>query len=191
MEINLRKASAIQQEIRAAMSASREPVTISVTEFEAGGTAIAKAKAAFTAGSEKYEGLVSALYEIRAKVGAANEACGLNLALTRIAELAELTSHLNKVTSGSGLRLDETILEGKLSKMKEAPREGSGYYGHRDEAVSTGIFDEADVKTAKTRIDGMKREKRDLQDQILALNVENKITLSKEAVAVLKEEGII
>ncbi|CAN0568801.1 unnamed protein product, partial [Laminaria digitata] len=61
VEINLRKANAIQQEIRAAMNASREPISISVTEFEAGETAIAKAKAAFMTGSDKYEGLVSAL----------------------------------------------------------------------------------------------------------------------------------
>lgn len=191
MDINLRKANAIQQEIRSAMNASREPVSIAVTEFEGGEAAIAKAKAAYAAGAEKYEGLVSALYEIRAKVGAANEACGLNLTLTRIAEINELTSHLNKVTSASALRLDEPILEGKLSKMKEKPREGSGFYGHGDESVSTGIFDEADVKTTKARVDGLKREKRDFQDKILALNVENKITLSEAAVAVLKEEGII
>lgn len=190
MEINLRKANAIQQEIRAAMREARAPVTISVTEFEHGEEAILKARTDCETAQVKCESLIGALYEIRAKVGAANEACGLNLTLTRISEIGELSSLYQQATAKTALRLDEAVLSGKVAKLREKPREGA-YYGHSDDTVSTGVFDETSVRAIKARIDGLKREKRDLQDKLLALNVENTITLSEPAVAVLKEEGII
>jgi hypothetical protein len=191
MQINLRKANAIQHEIRAALKGMRRDVRISVTEFEDAGKAIDKALAAYDDSLAKSEALTTALFEIRGKVGSANETGGINAALTRVAEIGELISLYTPATADSAQCLDDMVLAGKVAKLKEQPKDSSGYYGRGEETVQTGIFDETALKAAKTRIATLKREKRDLQDQLLAMNVKVTITLSDAAVAALTEEGIL
>lgn len=191
MQINLRKANALQHDIRAALKSKRVNTRISVTEFESGEEAIDAARKSFEDNLGNSLDLTAALFEIRKLVGEKNQLAGINDALVRIAEIGDQLSLLSPIMAETGQRLDAKVLQGKLEKLKEPAKDAQPYYGNATDAVTTGIFSDYDLKNAKTQIDALKREKRDLQDRLLALNVENTITLSDVAKATLTAEGII
>ena len=85
MQINLRKASAIQAEIRKAINGVKVEQNVSVSEFTTDvEAAIGKAELDFRQAIERKEALNKALFQIRAAVGRANVESGINDVLADI-----------------------------------------------------------------------------------------------------------
>jgi len=193
MKINLRKANAIQNEIKAALRDLSIETNVTVSEFEDATSVIAAARARSAQGADMWTSLTAALFEIRKKTAHANVASGISDALADIAAIDDRIAMLRGPAAASSVQMEEQVLAGRIAKIKDAPRDAGmhRYGGMADETVTTGIFTSDEVDAFAAEISTLKRGKRDLQDSLLGLNVSTEIEMSDEAVTALKGAGII
>jgi len=190
MEVNLRKANAIQHEIKNAIRALEAPTRVSITEFENGEEAIAQTKEKALDARRDWDNLTATLYDIRRKVGMSNTTSGINTALSEVAEIDDRVAMLRHLVAPSAKRLEPEILAGRLEKLKVAPRE-THHYAAPDEMVATGIYSADEIEAFNAEIANLRRRKRALQDDLLAMNVQNTIQLTDESIACLQGAGIV
>lgn len=188
MEINLRKANAIQAEIRRAISNAVAKNTLMVSEFTTDvASALEKAKQEYVTETKRKVALTTALYNIRKSVGQANATAGINDILADVqaveAEMAIFSIIGNETVAKS---LDE--INARIQKIKDARSE---IYGERYNNVDTSVVEESAIANAKERVKELKRQRQNLQDKLLALNVNTLITIGGVDQNVLKLEGIL
>ena len=193
MEINLRKANAIQAEIRRAISNAVAKNTLMVSEFTTDvASALEKAKQEYVTETKRKVALTTALYNIRKSVGQANATAGINDILADVqaveAEMAIFSSIGNETVAKS---LDE--INARIQKIKDAPVDSprAALYGERYNNVETSVVEESTIANAKERVKELKRQRQNLQDKLLALNVNTLITIGGVDENVLKLEGIL
>lgn len=192
MQINLRKANAVQAEIKKAISGVKVEMNVSVDEFTPDyKSVVATAQESLVKAVRRKRELIEALYEIRSKVGAANAASGVNEVLTHVelidAELAVVTPLANAT-----LGKEFAEIEARLEKAKASPQADSlraSMYGINK--VETSVVTPTVVEDSKSLIKAFKREKQEFQDKLLQINVNTLITLSVTSVTLLQEEGIL
>lgn len=192
MQVNLRKANAIQAEIRKAISAVKVETTVSVTEYTADvDAALAEAKAKLFDAIKRKEQLNKALFDIRAAVGRAN-AQAISDVLTQVQEIDGKMAIVGVGVSATEAKPLAEI-QSRIEKMKATPAEAGrmSLYGDRYNVVETGLVSREVIDTFKAELKDLKRKKQVLQDELLTLNVSTNITLSPETVDVLKDEGIL
>lgn len=192
MELNLRKANAIQSEIRRAIQTAEAKDTVTVTEFTEN---VAHELASATIGFEKEVArkvaLTTALYNIRKSVGQANATAGINDILADVQSIdAVMAIHSNVGTKTPAKGLNE--INARIEKLKTAPQDArSSIYGDRYNNVDTSVVTADAIAVAKALVKDLKRQRQNLQDKLLALNVNTFITVSAADEALLKEEGIL
>ena len=191
MEITLRRADALQRDIRTALKRIPLKPVISVSEFENGEEAIKDASTSLFTNCVTWSGLVEALYEIRRHVGRANVAAGISDDLAHLAEIDDRLSMLKGLTQPEARRLDPKVLEGRLEKMRQSSDPQATRFGYAVDEVSTGILSERGLAEFEAEINDLRRRQRDLRDGLLEKNVSNRITLSEGSVKLLKEAGLI
>ena len=189
--INLRKANALQSEIRKAISSSGVSDTVSITEYTtdiAGG--VEKAMDDFAIDVTRKVALNTALFNIRKSVAQANANMGISDILADV-ELIDATMavYSNIATKQVAKTLDE--INARIEKMKTTPTNESRIYGDRYNTVETSVVEQSTIDVAKTKVKELKREKQTLQDKLLTLNVTTVINISDVDVMVLKTEGIL
>lgn len=192
MEINLRKANAIQAEIRKAISASEAKNTLSVSEFTVNLSGEYDcAKAQYVSDVKRKVALTNALYNIRKSVAEANATAGINTVLTDVQGIEAEMAIFSKVANETvGKTLAE--IEARLEKIKSAPQDArSAIYGERYNNVDTSVVEQETIDNAKARVKELKRQRQNLQDKLLALNVNTLITIGGVDENVLKLEGIL
>lgn len=194
MQVNLRKANAIQSEIRKAITNVKADVNVSVTEFTTSIVgALEDASTKFLAGVKRKEQLNAALFDIRAAVGQANATVGISNVLAEVECIDGKMAILGLIANATVAKgFDE--IHSRVEKMKNAPSDQTAramIYGDRYSTVETSVVNQASIDQAKDAIKQLKRQKQDLQDKLLNLNVGTTITLSTETVQLLKEEGIL
>lgn len=192
MEINLRKANAIQSEIRKAISASTAKDSVSVSEYTSNvGEVVEKAMDQFATDVTRKVALTTALYNIRKSVGDANSTVGINGILADVQSIdAIMTIYSNVASKEVSKSLDE--INARLEKMKTAPADArSAIYGERYNNVETSVVEQSTIDAAKQKVKELKRQRQALQDRMLTLNVNTLITITSVDEMVLKVEGII
>jgi hypothetical protein len=191
MQINLRKANAVQSEIKKALSGVRLETSVTVTEFTDNVEAtINKGSADLNAALQQKRRLIGALFEIRSAVGRANAVAGIGDTLTAIEQIDQEMSVVSAMT-GLKARTALTEINARIEKAKANTNERMSLYGDRLSAVETTVVDQATVDAAKAEVKQMKRAKQTLQDKLLQLNVNTLIELSEATAATLKDEGIL
>lgn len=191
MEINLRKANAIQAEIRKAISGVKLDANVAVTEFtENISSALVNAAVAYQHGVERKIALTKALYAIRNSVANANATAGINTLLGDVEVLdQEMAIHSNVATQTVAKPLAEVVA--RVEKMKSTPTNESRIYGDRYNTVETSVVTQNHIDAAKANVKDLKRKRQALQDKLLSLNVNTLITISAADEALLTEEGIL
>jgi hypothetical protein len=192
MEINLRKANAIQAEIRKAIAANTAKDSISVTEYTKDvEVVIQDAKAQFATDVTRKVALTTALYNIRKSVGDANATVGINAILADVQSIdAVMAVYTNVASKDVAKSLSE--INARLEKLKNAPADASSrVYGERYNNVETSVVEQSTIDAAKTKVKELKRQRQALQDKMLTLNVNTLITITSVDEMVLKVEGII
>ena len=191
MQINLRKANAVQSEIRKALNAVKVETTVSVSEFTVDvANAINKGEVELTAALDKKTRLIVALFEVRAKVGKANATAGIGDTLTEVEKIDQVMAVVSTV-AGTAVRKDLAEINARIEKAKANTNERVSLYGDRFSTVETTVVEQAAIDAAKAEVKRLKREKQTLQDKLLQLNVNTLIDLSAETEATLKDEGIL
>jgi hypothetical protein len=192
MEITLRKANALQSEIRKAISSSGVSDTVVVNEYTsdiAGG--IEKSKAEYAGDVTRKVALNVALFNIRKSVAQANATSGISDILADVQTIDAVMAVYSGVATKAVAKSVEEITA-RVEKLKTAPADSSSrIYGDRYNTVETSVVDQSTIDTAKAKVKELKRQKQTLQDKLLTLNVNTSITISDVDTNVLKIEGII
>lgn len=192
MQINLRKANAVQAEIKKVISGVKVEMNVSVDEFTSDfKTVVVTAQDSLVKAIARKRELTKALFEIRSKVGEANAKAGVNEVLTHVELIDADLSILTPVVNGTvGKEFAE--IEARLEKAKASPQADSlraSMYGINK--VETSVVTPSLISDAKLLAKSFKRDKQDLQDRLLQLNVNTLISLSDQTVTLLQEEGIL
>ena len=192
MQINLRKANAIQAEIRKAIAGVGSKDTISVNEFTTSIVdTLEKATEEFATSVTRKVALNTALFNIRKSVAQANATAGISDILADVELIdANMAVYSNVATKEVAKSFDE--LRARVEKLKAAPADArSSIYGDRYSNVDTSVVEQGTIDAAKQIVKELKREKQTLQDKLLTLNVNTTITISQVDEMVLKMEGIV
>lgn len=192
--INLRKANALQSEIRKAISSSGVSDTATITEYTkdiAGG--LEKAMADYATDVMRKVALNTALFNIRKSVAQANASNGISDILADVELIdAKITVFSALATKPVAKTLDE--INARVEKLKATPADAAGrsaIYGDRYSNVETSVVEQSTIDGAKLNVKQLKREKQTLQDKLLTLNVNTVITIDTVDEMVLKVEGIL
>ena len=192
MQINLRKAAAIQAEIRKAINSVKVEQTVSVTEFTADVEGVlSKGELEFNRALERKEDLNKALFRIRAAVGRANVESGINDILADI-QLLDAQIAIENTIASAQVRKDVTEINARIVKFKQAPsNDRLALYGDRYNNIESGVVSEAAQAAAKAELKILKRDRQGLNDKLLQLNVNTLIQLSDPTKLTLQEEGLV
>jgi hypothetical protein len=191
MEINLRKANAIQAEIRKAISAVEAKDTISVSEFTANVVdEVSTAEVDYINAMTRKEALTVALYNIRKSVASANATAGVGEILGDIEKIDSIIKLLETTVGVRTRMVSVDEITKRLDKLRNAPAESARLYGRTDE-VTTGVVSDIAKAAAKQRIKGMRKARQELQDKLLSVNVNTLISVSIDDAKLLGEEGIL
>ena len=190
--INLRKANAVQSEIRKAISSSGVSDTASITEYTkdvAGG--LEKAMADYATDVMRKLALNTALFNIRKSVAQANASNGISDILTDVELIdAKMAVYSAVATKPVAKTLDE--INARVEKLKVTTQDASArMYGDRFTSVETSVVEQSTIDGAKLNVKQLKREKQTLQDKLLTLNVNTVINIDTVDEMVLKVEGIL
>jgi hypothetical protein len=193
MQVNLRKANAIQSEIRKAIQAVKLELNVAVTEYTVDVPAgLSVAQSTFLSAIKRKEALNGVLFNIRATVGRINATSGISDVLAQVQRVDAVMTIVGTVANASEAKpLSE--ITARIDKMKANTNVDSraALYGERYNNVETSVVSAETIAEYKNRMKELKREKQALQDKLLTLNVSTTITLDASEVALLKEEGIL
>ena len=190
--INLRKANALQSEIRKAISSSGVKDTLSVNEYTTNlDGLLEKSMADFATDVTRKVALNTALFNIRKSVAQANATNGVSDILTDIELIdAKMAVYSNVATKEVAKSFSE--INARIEKLKTAAVDAnSRIYGDRYSNVETSVVEQSTIDGAKQIVKQLKREKQTLQDKLLALNVNSMIGIDNVDEMVLKIEGIL
>lgn len=182
MEITLRKANAIQREIKSVMSTlGATAPTVELNTFT-NINDIEGMTETLRANIESLDILRMVLYNIRKSVSTANHVSGINDLLADVAYQTEGMKSLE------GIALGEVMPSmGEIDRRIDAS--GSDKYQYSGMRVS--IVPAVMVEKAKNCIAVAKREKISIQDKLLNMNITTTITLSDETVEVLRSHTLV
>jgi hypothetical protein len=186
MQVSLRKANALQVAINEALKGLEFKADVSINEFQNPAKELDNALATFNDNVNRRWNLISALYDIRTKVAAANAANNIDGLLADLARLEKDLVFFAPLAKANA-RTDIKIIQGKLEKI--ANRTEDSYYAKAE--VETSIFNEDNLTQFRTYIADFKKKKQALQDKLLEVNVRTTVELASGTVEVLKAEDII
>lgn len=190
MNITLRKANAIQNSINDAVKNIKFETTVELNEFQDPGVELTKANEELFAADSRRQKLTMALYNIRALVGTANAASGIDTALAKAAFIDKRIAQLEQLATLKPYT-DLEVIKGKLEKIKSLKDEArSRIYGYGD-TVSTTVVSKEQIDQAKAEILNLKKQKQKLNDEVLELNIKTEIPLADDTTAVLQAEGLL
>mgnify|MGYP003353982141 FL=1 len=86
-------------------------------------------------------------------------------------------------------RTEPDVLNGKLSKIRNSTEENR--YGLRSDSVSTTVVLQDHINQAKGIIKTLRKQKQQINDKLLELNIKTENMLSDEEVSVLQAEAIL
>lgn len=194
MQINLRKASALQSDIQSLIRSIRVETRASFEERDAVAEEMTEAISEWRTNLERKTDLINVLFGIREKVGVANAECGLNTKLTehrRVSEQRELLEDTIDGRRGRMLTIEQVVE--KLTKMEERVENAKeALFGRsRDIEVHTELLGKEDLDSYRKEIRSLKRLQRTVNEEVLELNIRTHIVLSEAEVQVLRNEDLI
>jgi uncharacterized protein YdcH (DUF465 family) len=189
MNITLRKANALQNSITETIRSIKIETSIELNEFQNVEDELQRANNTLMTNDSRRQKLALAQYNIRGLIGAANSQSGLNICLTKGAFIDKRIGHLEELAKLSPITALD-VIKGKLEKIRNRKEESRSIYG-RDDTVSTGIVSLEQIEQAKAEINNLKKQKQQINDEVLELNIKIEIPLSEDVVATLTAEGLL
>jgi len=189
--INLRKANAIQSEIRKVIAFKNVSDTVNITEYTVSIVdTLEKAIEQYGNDVARKVALNIALFNIRKSVAQANAKVGISDILADIELIdAKMAVYSNIATKEVAKSFDE--IRARVEKLKTTATSESRIYGDRYNTVETSVVEQGTIDGAKQIVKQLKREKQALQDKLLTLNVNTTINIDSVDEMLLKVEGIL
>jgi uncharacterized protein YdcH (DUF465 family) len=191
MNITLRKANVIQNNIQEALKSITLDLVIDLNEFQDPASEIKKANDLLFEKDNRRQKLLLALYNIRGLVGTANATSGIDLDLAKAAFIDRRIAQLEEFAKSKPLG-DLKVILGKLDKIRNRKEDASSsYFSQNSNVVQTSVISKEQIVQAEQEIKNLKKQKQKLNDDILELNIKTEIPLSDDVVATLQAEGLI
>lgn len=185
MEINLRKAKALQEQILSEIKNITLSDKLTISEFSTNPESeIKSALEKFNDQYKSIDNLYAVYYNIRAGVAEKNSMAGISDTLANIAFCEKMIGILQSVIPKTSTMLDINVIEARLTSFEKRT------YGFQD-YVNTSVLDEATIKEYETVLKSLKRQKIKAQESLLNANVMNKILLCDLDVNILKKFDLI
>ena len=182
MQLNLRQAHELQTRINSTVKELQDEMELHVDLFyegEPAGVLSNMTNKAF-ADLETIQKLLMIKSELRTKVAEKNAQAGIDGRLSQIACLQRIIEAYERVM-GRGMRQDLFAVKERLASRREAHKanpDNSDRYSCSD-SFNVDVLDKKDHSEIKSRIKKFRREIRDMQEQILQLNVNTYVTLEQ------------
>ena len=193
MQVNLRKAAAIQSEISSAL---REIEVSPYEVFEDKERVVeemAEKTQEWKTNLLRKQTLNAVLYSMRDKVGQANVASGVSKLLTeerRInADMHWLEAILDKCKGEKYYSADEIV--SKLEQLEKKSEDRENYFSRRGSAVSSILVTKEELAEYRKEMSMLKKQLRKINDSLLELNISTEISLSDKEVTVLETEDLL
>lgn len=187
MKVSLRKAAALQEAITEAINDinHREFDTrIDVLDEEHPEVALDNEQEKFLKSVEQTILLMNAKAEIRKLVGEANHTCGINALLADM-KLVENKMELLYSIKGYTPRKKESAYQKKIARIN------NNLDTFIDKSVPVSVVTENTIKIFAREYKEASREKRELSEKLLELNVGTQIQLPDEVRKVLQKHNIV
>lgn len=194
MQINLRKASALQSDIQSVIRSIRVDTRASFEERETIADDVTEAIGEWRTNLERKTDLINVLFGIREKVGVANAESGLNTKLTEHRRVSEQRDSLEEMIDGvKGRMLTIEQIDEKMKKIEERNEslKESLYARTRDLEVFTDLMDKEELNSYRKEIRSLKKLQRSINEEVLELNIRTHIVLSEAEVQVLRNEDLV
>jgi len=193
MQVNLRKAAAIQSEISSAL---REIEVSPYEVFEDKERVVeemAEKTQEWKTNLLRKQTLNAVLYSMRDKVGQANVASGVSKLLTeerRInADMHWLEAILDKCKGEKYYSADEIV--SKLEQLEKKSEDRENYFSRRGSTVSSILVTKEELAEYRKEMSVLKKQLRKINDSLLELNISTEISLSDKEVTVLETEDLL
>lgn len=186
MKITLRKANTIQASILEAIKSISVSSTIDLNEFQNPIEEITAANSLLFENDRRRQALLFAMYNIRGLIGQANAVSNVDINLTKIAYIDKRVEMLTALITDEPM-LAMNVIQGKIEKIKTSPVDSY----RSDQTVTTSVISAEQLLQIQTEIKSLKKQKQQLNDLILEINIKTEVPLTDEVVATLTKEEII
>ena len=194
MQVNLKKASALAKLLSAELHNTGFTMSksISLDSPEKAVQSAQKASDSIWNTIEKIEEVTAAMFFIRKELSLANAKYGINVLLSEYNEAKEVIKmlqrfdprHIHQPLISGPDELDQRI-------KSKAERTNSDEFNYRSGTADVVIMSEDHVSRIKDIINLKKRRLREIDEELLELNLANKITLSDDVIDTLREFEIV
>lgn len=191
MEINLRRASVVQNAIREAITERASHLTgnqnVELWRFAGDSNCVEQARSEQLSLLADINQLEDILFTLRLSVGQANAANGVNSVLTEQAvaqaRVARLQRLLRNPPAVSASQLGEQV------KHAQANNEKNAYHSRNDIAVN--LFTEQDLQGFREQMVQSRRRLNELSDMLVAANVKTTVVIAHSDWQLLEQLGIV
>ena len=188
MEITLRQAAALQNEIQGVIGDLDLNTSATFDETDRIEEEHAEALAELQSNWRRKNRLNTVFYSLRKKVGMANERSGINQFLNKERRIsAEMRMHEEMVNSFRNRKYTTEQLKEKLVAKIEANR--NDWDGRV--VVTTDLLTKEEVKMHKKAYASLKKERKLVKEELLEMNISERITLSSEEEQTLIDEDLL
>lgn len=188
MKVNLRKANALQHAINEEMVALRKAITPEVVfdDYDQDpAETMSNAFVAVNSMTVTLDQLLDAYYNIREQVGIANVESGIASKLAQVAKVEKRMQIMSRFAEAAPRKEVSSIKQQLVRQQEQDSR-----YGYGSKVTST-FMEAQQIAESKDSLQKLKRDKQQLQDELLELNMTTKITLDDITVSVLETAGIL
>ena len=191
IKITLRKAHALQKSVQELLNSIEIKTQISLNEFQDPAQEIATAAQAVLNNDVRRSDLLMTMFTIRTLAGTANHTSGINMRLSHAAYLDKRIAQLTPLINNNAAMDEIAVIAGKLEKIRTRPADSRASLYHRGDEVDTGVLSREQIDNIRNIIAELKKQKVQVNDEILDLNVRTEFELTPEVEAILVREKLI
>jgi hypothetical protein len=190
-KINLRRAAALQNVLHETIKSIEVEPNTDVNEWQDPAEVLQTANAKLFVNDSRRNDLLMSIYTIRSLVATQNSMSGISGKLSHMAYIDKRIAQLTDLTENS-IKLESLdVIRGRLDKIRNRPADSRASLYHRDEDVRVCVLTQEQIDNIKSVIKELKKQKTNLNDEVLELNVRTEIELTPEVDTILLREGLI
>jgi len=190
MEVSLRKADQLANAIKELLQNNTINTTIALNAFDANWQAKMAAQRIDAADKvTRLTKLYQALAGVRTAVGKANAECGINDLLTADNCHKQVLALLSTVAQAEPAGDDSVIQCNLTARQTKGETSRFSYDNNYDMAVN--LLDSAYLETIRKNMFEIKKQRREISDELIAKNVTVKVKLPEFVVEILRAENLI
>jgi hypothetical protein len=194
MQVNLRKAAALQSEISSTLREIEVSPYLVFEDRDRVAEEMEEKTQEWKDNLLRKQTLNAVLYSIREKVGNANMASGVSKLLCeerRInADMHWIEAILDKCKGEKYYTADEIVA--KLDQLEKKGEDRETYFSRRNVyAASSVLITKEELAEYRKEMSGLKKQLRKINDTLLELNISTEISLSDKEVTVLETEDLL